>query len=147
VGRLRHRGPGRPGRGRQRLRAFKECLEAAGELYSEYCTSFAAQPAVPGFTDAKGWYPGLENRAGRLFARDNDASVVIPSKGNAPYTTRITNPDGTPATGLYGTNLGFTVLGSGNPGDQGVSYGVSITILKTAKDNSYATVHVTPATN
>ncbi|WP_425748602.1 immune inhibitor A domain-containing protein [Micromonospora sp. DT47] len=124
---------------------FKECLEAAGELYSEYCTNFGAQPAVSGFTDAKGWYPGIEVRGGGLFARDNDASVVIPSKGGAPYTTRITNPDGSPATGLYGTNLGFTVLGSGNPGDLGVNYGVSITILKAAKDNSYATVRVTAA--
>ncbi|WP_245718676.1 immune inhibitor A domain-containing protein [Micromonospora rhizosphaerae] len=129
---------------------FKECLEAAGEPYSEYCTSFASLPGVPAFTDAKGWYPGLEvrtvNGQQRLYARDADASVVIPSQGNAPYTTRITNPDGTPATGLYGTDLGFTVLGSGDPGDQNVAYGVTITILKTAKDNSYATVHVTAAT-
>ncbi|MGC1212126.1 MAG: immune inhibitor A domain-containing protein [Micromonospora sp.] len=125
---------------------FKECLEAAAEPYSEYCTSFGAQAPVAGFTDAKGWYPGIEFRDGRLFARDSDASVVIPSRGNAPYTTRITNPDGTPATGLYGMDLGFTVLGSGNPGDQNVAYGVTITILKTAKDNSYATVHVTAAT-
>ncbi|MFC0007815.1 immune inhibitor A domain-containing protein [Micromonospora siamensis] len=126
---------------------FKECLEAATEPYSAYCTSFGAQAPVAGFTDAKGWYPGLESRDGRLFARDSDASVVIPSRGMAPYTTRITNPDGTPATALYGTDLGFTVLGSGNPGDAGVSYGVSINIVKTAKDNSYATVRVTPATN
>ena len=129
---------------------FKECLEATGEPYSEYCTSFGAQAPVAGFTDAKGWYPGLEVRMvdgkQRLYARDSDASVVIPSRGNAPYTTQITNPDGTPARGMYGTDLGFTVLGSGNPGDQKVAYGVTITILKTAKDNSYATVHVTAAT-
>ncbi len=125
---------------------FMECLEAADEPYSEYCTNFAAQAPVAGFSDAAGWYPGIEIRNGRLFARDNDASVVIPSRANAPYTTRITNPDGTPATGLYGTDLGFTVLGSGNPGDAGVAYGVTITILRSAKDNSYATVHVTPAT-
>ncbi|WP_446217922.1 immune inhibitor A domain-containing protein [Micromonospora sp. IBHARD004] len=127
---------------------FKECLEAADELYSEYCTNFGAQPAVPAFTDAKGWYPGIEIRNGSPFARDSDASVVIPSKGNAKYTTRVTNPDGTPAPAYYGATLGggAIVLGTGNPGDQGVSYGVSITILKTAKDNSYATVHVTAAT-
>ncbi|MFR9776011.1 immune inhibitor A domain-containing protein [Micromonospora sp. MS34] len=124
---------------------FKECLEAADEPYSEYCTNFGAQAPVATFTDAKGWYPGIEFRDGRLFARDGDASVVIPSQGNAPYTTRITNPDGSPATGLYGTDLGFTVLGSGNPGDQGVAYGVSITIKRAADDNSYATVYVTSA--
>ncbi|WP_319459755.1 immune inhibitor A domain-containing protein [Micromonospora sp. RTP1Z1] len=124
---------------------FKECLEAANEPYSEYCTSFGAQAPVAGFSDAKGWYPGLENRSGRLFARDSDASVVIPSRGGVPYTTRITNPDGSPATDLYGTDLGFTVLGSGNPGDQDAAYGVSIVIKRTAKDNSYATVYVTSA--
>ncbi|MCW3818362.1 immune inhibitor A [Micromonospora sp. DR5-3] len=125
---------------------FKECLEAAGEPYSEYCTNFRAQAPVPAFSDARGWYPGIEIRGGALYARDNDASVVIPSRGNAPYTTRVTNPDGSPATALYGTNLGFTVLGTGNPGDAGVAYGVSITIKQAAKDNSYATVYVTPAT-
>ncbi|MEU5721376.1 immune inhibitor A domain-containing protein [Micromonospora sp. NPDC047738] len=126
---------------------FKECLEAADEPYSEYCTDFAAQAPVSAFTDAKGWYPGIEVRDGRLYARDSDASVVIPSRGGAPYTTRVTNPDGSPATGLYGTDLGFTVLGTGNPGDAGVAYGVSITIKRAAQDNSYATVFVTPAKN
>ncbi|GAA2714071.1 immune inhibitor A domain-containing protein [Micromonospora olivasterospora] len=126
---------------------FKECLEAAGEPYSEYCTSFPAQPAVPTFTDAKGWYPGIEIRNGSAFARDSDASVVLPSRGNARYTTRVVNPDGTPATSFYGVTLGggAIVLGTGNPGDQGVGYGVSITVRKTAKDNSYAHVYVTAA--
>ncbi|MEU0155249.1 immune inhibitor A domain-containing protein [Micromonospora fulviviridis] len=127
---------------------FKECLEAANEPYSEYCTNFAAQAPVSAFSDAKGWYPGIEIRNGSPFARDNDASVVIPSRGNAKYTTRVTNPDGTPATAYYGATLsgGAIVLGSGNPGDAGVAYGVSITIKRAAKDNSYATVYVTPAT-
>jgi immune inhibitor A len=125
---------------------FKECLEAAGD--SEYCTNFGAQAPVSAFTDAQGWYPGIEIRGSSAFARDADASVVIPSRGNAKYTTRVTNPDGTPAPAYYGATLGggAIVLGTGNPGDQGVSYGVSITITQAAKDNSYATVHVTPAT-
>ncbi|MFG3582383.1 immune inhibitor A domain-containing protein [Micromonospora chersina] len=127
---------------------FKECLEAANEPYSEYCTNFAALAPVPAFTDAKGWYPGIEIRNGSAFARDNDASVVIPSRGNAKYTTRVTNPDGTPAPAYYGATLGggAIVLGTGNPGDAGVAYGVSISIKGAAKDNSYATVYVTPAT-
>lgn len=125
---------------------FKECLEAAGEPYSEYCTSFAAQPGVSTFDDSKGWVPGLEFRNNRFFSRDVDASVVIASRGNAPYTTRIVNPDGTPATDLYGTDLGFTILGSGNPGDAGVAYGVKIQILFAFPGNSFAVVKVTPAT-
>jgi immune inhibitor A len=124
---------------------FKECLEAAGEPYSEYCTSFAAQAGVPTFDDSKGWVPGLEFRNGGLFSRLRDGSVVVPSKGMTPYTTRIVNPDGTPATDLYGTDLGFTILGTGNPGDQGVAYGVKIQILFAFPGNSFAVVKVTPA--
>ena len=41
------------------------------------------------FTDAKGWYPGLELRGEDLFFRDIDASVVVPSKDNRRYTTRV----------------------------------------------------------
>ncbi|MGC3859187.1 immune inhibitor A domain-containing protein [Micromonospora chersina] len=127
---------------------FKECLEAANEPYSEYCTNFAAQAPVPAFSDAKGWYPGIEIRNGSAYARDNDASVVVPSRGNAKYTTRVTNPDGSPATAYYGATLGggAIVLGTGNPGDAGVAYGVTITIKRAAADNSYATVYVTPPT-
>jgi immune inhibitor A len=123
---------------------FRECFEATGEPYSEYCTDFGAQSAVSTFTDAKGWVPGLEFRPGLgYFWRHIDASVVIPAKGAVPYTTRIVNPDGTPATDHYGLNFGFTVTGAGNPEPR---YGVTITIKQAAKDNSYATVHVTPAT-
>jgi immune inhibitor A len=102
---------------------------------------------VPSFTDAKTWYPGIEIRDGSAYARDSDASVVLPSRGNARYTTRVVNPDGTPATSYYGVTLGggAIVLGTGNPGDQGVHYGVTLTIKKAAKDNSYALVRVTAA--
>ncbi len=126
---------------------FRECLEAPDEPYSEYCTWFASQKPVRGFTDAKGWYPGIEMRDGAAYARDNDASVVVPSRNNAPYTTRVVNPDGTPATQFYGVTLGggAIVLGTGNPGDQGVNYGVSLTVKRTAFDNKVATVKVTSA--
>ena len=86
-------------------------------------------------------------RDGAPYARDNDASVVLPSRDNAPYTTRVTNPDGSPAPEFYGVTLGggAIVLGTGNPGDAGVNYGVSLTIKKAARDNSSATIFVTPA--
>ncbi|WFF02495.1 immune inhibitor A domain-containing protein [Micromonospora sp. WMMD964] len=131
----------------QRTYPFTECLEAADEPYSAYCTKFKGLPPVKSFTDAKGWYPGIEMRDGAAYARDNDASVVLPSRDNAPYTTRVTNPDGSPAPEFYGVTLGggAIVLGTGNPGDQGVNYGVSLTIKKAANDNSSATIFVTPA--
>ncbi|GAA2387399.1 protease [Catellatospora methionotrophica] len=125
--------------------AFKECLEVPTELYVEYCTKFKAQKGVGEFTDAKGWAPGLELVGEDLYARDADASVVIPSLGNAPYTTRIVNPDGTPATDLYGASLGFTVLGSGNPGDANVANGVKLKLLWATHDNAYVYVAVTSA--
>ncbi|MCG5456769.1 immune inhibitor A [Micromonospora sp. PSH03] len=126
---------------------FTECLEAADEPYSAYCTKFKGLPPVKAFTDAKGYYPGIEMRDGAAYARDNDASVVLPSRNNAPYTTRVTNPDGSPAPEFYGVTLGggAIVLGTGNPGDQGVNYGVSLTIKKAAGDNSSAMIYVTPA--
>ena len=42
---------------------------------------------MPHFTDAKGWYPGMELRGEDLFFRDVDASVVVPSKDKRRYTT------------------------------------------------------------
>ncbi|MCG5462686.1 immune inhibitor A domain-containing protein [Micromonospora sp. NPDC053740] len=131
----------------QRTYPFTECLEAADEPYSAYCTKFKGLPPVKAFTDAKGYYPGIEMRDGAAYARDNDASVVLPSRNNAPYTTRVTNPDGSPAPEFYGVTLGggAIVLGTGNPGDQGVNYGVSLTIKKAAGDNSSAMIYVTPA--
>ena len=73
--------------------------------------------------------------------------MVIPSAGNAPYTTESSNKNGNPVNHLYGTNLGFTVLGSGRPGDAGVAYGVTITIDGVGPGNTYAEVSVTPASS
>ena len=87
------------------------------------------------FTDAKGWYPGIEIRDGAPYARDNDASVVVPSRGNAPYTTRVVNPDGTPATGVLRRRpwaAARSCSAPATPVTQGVRYGVSITIKRAA---------------
>jgi len=129
---------------------FKECIEDVAVPYSEFCTNYGTLPAVPQFSDAQGWYPGMEirviNGVTRVFYRDVDASVVIPTLGNQLYTTRVVDANGNLLPQFFGiTVAGNTVLGTGNPGDAGVAYGVTITILNTAKDNSYATVHVTPA--
>ncbi|HWU27647.1 MAG TPA: immune inhibitor A domain-containing protein [Microbacterium sp.] len=121
---------------------FKDCLVDAS--YNEACTTLAPQPAVSSFTDDKGWVPGLELRDGSLYYRLRDASVVVPSVGGAPYTTRIVNPDGTPATGLFGVKVGNTVLGTGNPADSGVGYGTVITVKKSMQNNTAALISVTP---
>jgi immune inhibitor A len=123
---------------------FKECLEGPGEPFSAYCTQFGALPAVKEFADAKTWYPGLEVRDGSLFYRHRDASVVIPSRDEQPYTTRVVNPDGSPATELYGENIAGHILGTGNPGDEGKQLGVKLRLLSPLPGNLGVLVHVTP---
>ncbi len=68
----------------------------------EDCTDFAAQAPVSTFTDAKSWYPGIEIRGSSIFYRDADASTVVPSPGNAPYSTRVVDAAGNPLPQYYG---------------------------------------------
>lgn len=121
---------------------FKDCLVDAN-LANEACTTFAAQAPVSTFTDDKGWVAGIEVRNGQLLNRLRDASVVVPSVNGAPYSTRVVNPDGTPATDLYGLDLGFTVLGTGNPADAGVGYGTVVTVKKSMQNDTAALITVT----
>ena len=109
---------------------------------------------MPQFTDAKGWYPGLELRGEDLFFRDVDASVVVPSKDNRRYTTRIVDADGNPLTDLYGTDLGDgIILGSGNPADgnpldtpaEDLSLGVELTVRRVAGNNRWVVIGVRAA--
>ena len=127
---------------------FTECFELLpAEPFSEYCTDFGSLPPVSVFRADKGWYPGLEVRPnGALFFRDIDASVVMPSIGNANYSVRIVDSAGNPLPQFYGLDLGVgSLTGTGNPGDDDVAFGVRISIVRVAKDNTYATVHVVPA--
>jgi immune inhibitor A len=102
---------------------------------------------VSTFTDAKGWYPGIEIRGNRLFYRDPDASTVVPSKGNQPYSTRVVDAAGTPLKQFYGEDIGLaTPLGSGNPADDGVAYNTTVQVRKTSAGNQSAQIHVTPPT-
>ncbi|PRB00859.1 immune inhibitor A domain-containing protein [Microbacterium sp. MYb64] len=119
---------------------FKDCLVDVD--FNEACTDFAAQTPVKSFTDDQGWVAGLEVRDGQLFNRLRDASVVVPSVDGAPYSTRVVNPDGTPATDLYGHDLGFTTLGTGNPADAGVGYGTVVTVKKSLQNNTAALLTV-----
>ena len=109
--------------------------------------TFAPQAPVSQFHDSLGYYPGLWYRpaTGGLYFWQADASAVVPATG--PYSTRITWLDQTPLTDLYGTDLGFTVLGSGNPRDDGVQYGINIAVLDKAKDGSWGKIAVWNATS
>ncbi|MEV0583201.1 immune inhibitor A domain-containing protein [Nonomuraea sp. NPDC050310] len=110
--------------------------------------AFATKPAglaatgVPLFTDAKTWYPGFEQRDGWFWYRDFDASVVVPARG--PYSTRVVLPDGRPATGAYGTELGNGhKLGTGDPGK--LAYGVRFEVLLPLAGNVTVVVKATPS--
>jgi immune inhibitor A len=126
---------------------IKDCFTVASPT-DEYCTAYGNQGGVRKFTDAKGWYPGIEFDGKNIYLRDTDASVVVPSRDNQQYTTRVVHPDGSPAEEVYGAKLlnGLIVLGTGNPGDEGKDYGVSVELVKAKDDNRVAQVVVTPAT-
>jgi immune inhibitor A len=125
---------------------FNEC-QAQADFTGEVCNTFGRQNAVSTFTDAKGWYPGLEVRGSDLFYRDVDASTVVPSRGNQPYSTRVVDAAGNPVTDLYGLDIGLaTPFGSGNPADDGVAYGTVIKVAKAMKGNMSAQIRITPPT-
>ncbi len=127
---------------------FTECFEAPGEPFSAYCTNFPSKNGVSSFTDAKSWYPGIEFRPdlspnAPLFFRDADASVVLPSKGNAPYTVRIVDQNGNLINELFGINFGGGVF-SGNGNLTNVAFGVQFTLMDARDGNQWATVKVVP---
>jgi immune inhibitor A len=126
---------------------FTECLaEVPGEDWrNEYCTSFRPLSRVRTFSDAQGWYPGIEYRAAtdQFFFRDVDASVVVPNRGNATYPVRVVDERGRPVKELYGEDIGLGVpLGDGNPTDP---FGVELRVLKSSKRDMVGLIRVQPA--
>jgi immune inhibitor A len=115
------------------------------KYYEVACNRFGSRSAVRRFTDALGWYPGMEYRPdlnpdSPLFFRDFDASVVVPSKGNAVYTTRVTDKNGRVLPSQFGQDLGDgNVLGTGNPRDGGpgtdadLSLGVKLKVRRASR--------------
>jgi immune inhibitor A len=102
--------------------------------------TFTPLPPVSQFHDALGYYPGLRYRPENdgLYFWNAAASAVVPAK--APYTTRITWADKSPATDLYGIDLGDTILGSGDPRDADAQYGVNLAVLDKARDGSWGRI-------
>jgi immune inhibitor A len=104
--------------------------------------TFGPRPPVSQFHDSMGYYPGLWccDADGFLVFWDADASAVVPATGD--YTTRITWPDNTPAYDLYGEDVGFSILGSGNPGDDEVQFGLHMAVVRQADDGSWGAIRV-----
>jgi immune inhibitor A len=108
--------------------------------------TFEPLPPVSQFHDSLGYYPGLWYRpaTGGLYFWQAEASAVVLAKDN--YTTRITDLNTNPFFDLYGADIGITVLGSGNPRDDGVQYGLNIAVIDQAKDGSWGDIAVWNAT-
>jgi immune inhibitor A len=123
---------------------FTECFTNAA--LTEYCTDVAAQAPVSTFTDDQGWVPGfaLRESDGALFYRDRDASAVVPSVGNARYTTPLYDLQGNRLPAYDGLDVGVGPFGSGNPADSGVGYGTVITVQKAMDGNRAALISITP---
>lgn len=126
---------------------FTECFTGA-DVTVEYCTEIAALPPVKSFTDDQGWVPGfaLNEATGGLFYRDRDASVVVPSVGNAQYSTPLYDLQGNRLPAYDGLDIGLGPFGSGNPADAGVGYGTVVTVKSTLDGNRAALIEITPPT-
>jgi immune inhibitor A len=139
--------------GLQPTSGFKECLAEVPQenWFTEYCTTFGAQPPVATFTDAKGWVPGAEcvsttatcSPTAALRSRYTDGSVVVPQRPGADdYTVRVVHTDGTPAPEAYSRSFQGFSTGVGNPTDP---WGIELSVLKAGPGNTYALVRVNPA--
>lgn len=103
--------------------------------------TFGPLPAVSSFHDSLGYYPGFWYRpeTGGLYYWDRPASAVVPAKDF--YSSRITWLDKSPLPELYGADMGEGhFLGSGNPGDDGVQYGLHIAVTGQSKDGRLAEI-------
>ncbi|KAB8143392.1 M6 family metalloprotease domain-containing protein [Chloroflexia bacterium SDU3-3] len=148
-------------------------LTLASLIGSDYVytpTLQAALPAVNGFHDALGYYPGVERldtavatsavRARRFALSDPDASVVVPASGYySPKTPAefVADSEGTTPSAyetIYsadivnfldlGSTAGVVVTGqhSGNPGSTNLQYGYHFEVVGQADNGSYGTIRV-----
>ena len=96
---------------------------------SEEEKSWPSQPAKTAFHDSYGYYPSLffSEETGFVYFNDAAGSVVLPAKG--PYSTLITDPEGNVLTDLFGATVAGFPLGTGNPGDDHVHYGLHAEVV------------------
>ncbi|MCK5922927.1 MAG: immune inhibitor A, partial [Methylococcales bacterium] len=121
---------------------------------------FGSKDAVTGFHDSTGSVPGwVWSGDGFVYRADMASSVVIPAW--ADYTTKIrglgepfdVDTDlvgmeiGDDFTAFWGFTVGGQELGSGNPGDTDVQYGLHIEIVEEAADGTWGKIKVWNAHN
>ena len=98
--------------------------------------TWPGEAPVMAFHDSMGYYPGFFYPGGGpwVYLTDNDASAAVPAQGD--YTTKVTWPDFTPFPALYGVPIGPAGLGTGNPGDSGVQWGVHVEVLDQSEEQA-----------
>jgi immune inhibitor A len=106
--------------------------------------SMVGRPGASRFDDAHGYYPGYRLDAeGKPTIWDEDASVVVPSRDGKTYSTRATHADRSPATEVYGQDIGNgQFYGTGDPADAGAQLGLRIEVVDAAPDGSWGAVRV-----
>jgi immune inhibitor A len=102
--------------------------------------TWPSMPPVMTFHDSYGYYPGFyyPGTGSTVYLHDSDSSAAIPAKES--YTTRITDPDGNLLEYLYGVAIGPAGLGSGNPGDDHVQYGLHVEVVDSSDE--MGTIHI-----
>ncbi|MEA3337420.1 MAG: immune inhibitor A, partial [Chloroflexota bacterium] len=98
--------------------------------------TWPSEAPVTAFHDSMGYYPGFfyPGEGDYVYLNDDDASAAVPAQGD--YTTRVTWPDGTPFEALYGVPIGPAGLGTGNPGDSNVQWGVHVEVLEQSEEQA-----------
>lgn len=98
--------------------------------------TWPSEAAIPAFHDSFGYYPGFfyPGTGSSVYYSYFSSSAALPAKGN--YTTQVTHPDGSPFPELYGTAIGPGGLGSGNPGDDNVQYGIHLQVLNQSHEQA-----------
>jgi len=91
--------------------------------------TWASMPPVQAFHDSFGYYPGLyyPGTGGLVYEHDWDSSAAIPAK--EPYSTRVTDLEGNILYELHGAPIGPAGLGTGNPGDENLQYGLHVEVV------------------
>ncbi len=102
--------------------------------------TWASMPPVHAFHDSFGYYPGLyyPGTGGVVYEHDWDSSAAIPAK--EPYSTRVTDLDGNILYELHGAPIGPASLGTGNPGDEHLQYGLHAEVV--AGNDEKATIRL-----
>jgi len=113
-------------------------------------TWYDGRPAAPNFHDYMSYYPGVANEGDGTYwsTVDWDASVALPALGSYSVAGGADYPgfhiqyvDGAGWFGFWEAGQG----GTGNPGDDGVQFGVNVCLKDQAADDSWGRVYVTSA--